>query len=173
MQFEGMTELEIQREGDTILLRPVRPNWTSFAGEPAADADFLAEHPAVVQSERFDLWTPMMTRDRRVSDKELPVCGGTAECISLKLLIRWLFIYFDQIRSSRTNSAGKDLTSRPNLLPHLFLVSHRYPFLKLPTGVPYTWHSSHESANSFPAGGFVVAGRVSRVFIVSVREECV
>lgn len=58
MQFEGVTELEIQREGDTILLRPVRPNWTSFAGEPVADADFLAERPAIIQSGRFDLSGP-------------------------------------------------------------------------------------------------------------------
>ncbi|QIN62896.1 hypothetical protein SBC1_29130 [Caballeronia sp. SBC1] len=43
----------------------------------------------------------------------------------------------------------------PPLVTHLFLVPRRYPFLKLPIGVPYTWHSSHESANSFPAGGFV------------------
>jgi len=58
MQFEGVTELEIQREGDTILLCPVRPNWTSFAGEPVADADFLAERPAIIQSGRFDLSGP-------------------------------------------------------------------------------------------------------------------
>ena len=58
MQFEGVTELEIQREGDTILLRPVRPNWTSFSGEPVVDADFLAERPAVIQTGRFDLSNP-------------------------------------------------------------------------------------------------------------------
>jgi len=55
MQFEGVTELEIRREGDTILLRPVRPNWTSFAGAPTADTDFLAERPDIVDDGRFDL----------------------------------------------------------------------------------------------------------------------
>jgi antitoxin VapB len=55
MQFEGAAELEIQREGDTILLRPVRPNWISFAREPTASADFLVERPGVVQIGRFDL----------------------------------------------------------------------------------------------------------------------
>ncbi|WP_213767027.1 type II toxin-antitoxin system VapB family antitoxin [Caballeronia sp. dw_19] len=55
MQFEGVAELEIQREGDTILLRPVRPNWISFGHEPAAGADFLAERPGVVQTGCFDL----------------------------------------------------------------------------------------------------------------------
>jgi antitoxin VapB len=50
-----VTELEIRREGDTLLLRPVRPTWLSFAGEPHADADFLVERPAVVEPGRFDL----------------------------------------------------------------------------------------------------------------------
>ncbi len=55
MQYEGVIELEIRREGDTIILRPARPNWTSFAQEPLADADFLSERPAVIESGRFDL----------------------------------------------------------------------------------------------------------------------
>ncbi|MGI4984672.1 MAG: type II toxin-antitoxin system VapB family antitoxin [Janthinobacterium lividum] len=55
MQYEGVTELEIRREGDTIVLRPVRPNWSSFALEPLADADFLSERPSVVEAGRFDL----------------------------------------------------------------------------------------------------------------------
>ena len=55
MQFEGVTELEIRREGDTILLRPARPNWTSFANERAADRDFFAERHDVIEGGRFDL----------------------------------------------------------------------------------------------------------------------
>jgi antitoxin VapB len=55
MQYEGVTELEIRREGDTLVLRPVRPNWSSFAHEPLADADFLSERPVVIESGRFDL----------------------------------------------------------------------------------------------------------------------
>ncbi|MBR8128516.1 type II toxin-antitoxin system VapB family antitoxin [Burkholderia ambifaria] len=55
MEFEGVTELEIRREGDTLLLRPVRPTWLSLASEPHADADFLVERPAVVELGRFDL----------------------------------------------------------------------------------------------------------------------
>lgn len=55
MQYEGVTELEIRREGDTIILRPARPNWTSFAQEPLADADFLSDRSTVVASSRFDL----------------------------------------------------------------------------------------------------------------------
>lgn len=55
MQFEGITELEIRREGSTILLRPARANWTSFAHEAAADAHFLAERADVVEAGRFEL----------------------------------------------------------------------------------------------------------------------
>lgn len=31
MDFEGVSELEIVREGDSIILRPVRPTLGSFA----------------------------------------------------------------------------------------------------------------------------------------------
>ncbi len=31
LDFEGVSELEIVREGDRIILRPVRPAWGSFA----------------------------------------------------------------------------------------------------------------------------------------------
>lgn len=57
MAFEGVGELEIRREGDTITLRPARPSWTSFAKEtPTADANFLQDRPAVVDDEgRFQL----------------------------------------------------------------------------------------------------------------------
>jgi len=30
LDFEGVNELEIVREGDSITLRPVRPGWRSF-----------------------------------------------------------------------------------------------------------------------------------------------
>jgi antitoxin VapB len=56
MEFEGVTELEIRREGDTLLLRPLRPTWVSFGSEPLADADFLTERPSVVEPDRADLF---------------------------------------------------------------------------------------------------------------------
>lgn len=30
LDFEGVSELEIVREGDTLILRPARPSWSSF-----------------------------------------------------------------------------------------------------------------------------------------------
>ncbi len=64
LEFRGVTELEIAREGDTIRLRPVRPSWTSLTEEPAADATFLAERPDVLEGGRFSM-TPEKTKRRR------------------------------------------------------------------------------------------------------------
>ena len=52
-EFQGVTELTIERQGDTILLRPVRPDWLSLMTEPRADADFLRERPDLVEDGRF------------------------------------------------------------------------------------------------------------------------
>ncbi|MCH9333190.1 type II toxin-antitoxin system VapB family antitoxin [Klebsiella pneumoniae] len=59
LDFEGVSELEIVREGDSIILRPVRPTWGSFAQFAQfekADPDFMAEREDVVSDEgRFNL----------------------------------------------------------------------------------------------------------------------
>ncbi|WP_372019460.1 type II toxin-antitoxin system VapB family antitoxin [Tistrella mobilis] len=56
-EFQGVTELTIEKQGDTILLRPVRPDWLSFAEEPEAEAnrDFLRERPDLIDEGRFSL----------------------------------------------------------------------------------------------------------------------
>ncbi|NWB54778.1 type II toxin-antitoxin system VapB family antitoxin [Pseudomonas sp. F8002] len=56
MAYDGVGELEITRNGDTITLRPVRPSWRSFAELPKADPDFLEERPDIISDEgRFNL----------------------------------------------------------------------------------------------------------------------
>jgi antitoxin VapB len=55
LEFPGVTELTIERRGDALILRPVRPSWTSFADEPPADADFLSQRPDLIEEGRFDL----------------------------------------------------------------------------------------------------------------------
>ena len=56
MEFDGVNELEICKEGDAIILRPVKPDWLSLKGEKKADSDFLADRPAVIEDEdRFQL----------------------------------------------------------------------------------------------------------------------
>jgi antitoxin VapB len=54
-EFSGVTELTIEKQGDAILLRPVRPTWTSFAAEAPADSDFLSERPDLITEGRFKL----------------------------------------------------------------------------------------------------------------------
>lgn len=54
-EFQGVTELIIERQGDTILLRPVRPDWVSFADVPRSDDDFLVDRPDLVEEGRFCL----------------------------------------------------------------------------------------------------------------------
>ncbi len=53
-EFDGVSELEIYKEGDTIVLRPVRPDWLSFAQQTKADHDFLVEREEMIpDEERF------------------------------------------------------------------------------------------------------------------------
>jgi antitoxin VapB len=55
LDFDGVSELEIVREGDSIILRPVRPTRGSFAQLDRADPDFMAEREDVVSDEgRFE-----------------------------------------------------------------------------------------------------------------------
>jgi antitoxin VapB len=49
-EFQGVAELTIEKQGDTILLRPVRPSWTSFSNEPRADANFVLERPDLIRA---------------------------------------------------------------------------------------------------------------------------
>ena len=56
LDFDGVSELEIFREGDTIILRPLRPTWRSFNQLEKADADFMTEREEIVSDEaRFEL----------------------------------------------------------------------------------------------------------------------
>jgi antitoxin VapB len=55
MEFSNLKELEIFREGDSLILRPTRPDWLSFAELDKADDDFLVERPDVISDEgRFE-----------------------------------------------------------------------------------------------------------------------
>lgn len=55
MEYEGVTELEIRKEGSTLILRPARPSWASLRDQAPADADFLAERPDIIEDGRFNL----------------------------------------------------------------------------------------------------------------------
>lgn len=53
-EFPGVTAFAIERRGDALVLRPVRPNWTSFSDEPLADESFLHDRPDVIAEGRFE-----------------------------------------------------------------------------------------------------------------------
>lgn len=55
LEFEGVSEVEIRRDGDALVLRPARASWTSLADLPAADADFMSERPDLLDPARVDL----------------------------------------------------------------------------------------------------------------------
>ncbi|NIH15968.1 type II toxin-antitoxin system VapB family antitoxin [Serratia symbiotica] len=56
LDFDGVSELEIVREGDRLIMRPVRPTRGSFAQLEKANPDFMTERMDVVRDERqFDL----------------------------------------------------------------------------------------------------------------------
>ncbi|MFV8760559.1 type II toxin-antitoxin system VapB family antitoxin [Yersinia enterocolitica] len=56
LDFYGVSEQKIVREGDSIILRPVRPTWASFTQLEKADPDFMTEREDVVNDEgRFNL----------------------------------------------------------------------------------------------------------------------
>ncbi|AXC88574.1 AbrB/MazE/SpoVT family DNA-binding domain-containing protein [Salmonella enterica subsp. enterica serovar Vitkin] len=50
MDFEGINELEISREGDAIILRPLRKSWASFAEErQPEDKDFMPDRQDIIE----------------------------------------------------------------------------------------------------------------------------
>ncbi|MCA6221356.1 type II toxin-antitoxin system VapB family antitoxin [Photorhabdus antumapuensis] len=55
LDFEGVNELEIIREGDIIILRPVKPSWNSFLQQEKAGSDFLTERLDIMEKERVKL----------------------------------------------------------------------------------------------------------------------
>jgi antitoxin VapB len=54
-EFPGVTELTIEKHGDTVVLRPIRPSWISLLDEPHADADFIGDRPDLIEEGRFSL----------------------------------------------------------------------------------------------------------------------
>jgi antitoxin VapB len=54
MEYQRVSDLEIVKEGDTIILRPSKPSWISLKDEEKADQDFLIDRENVIDDqERF------------------------------------------------------------------------------------------------------------------------
>lgn len=56
MEFEGVSELEIRKEGDTVILKPTRPDWLSLKDSEKAEDDFLADRPEIISDEGRVKW---------------------------------------------------------------------------------------------------------------------
>jgi antitoxin VapB len=52
MEFKGVSELEIRKEGDTLILRPIRPSWKSFVKTPNIDSGFLVNRSEIFEENR-------------------------------------------------------------------------------------------------------------------------
>lgn len=48
MEFSGVSELEIMKIGDRLILQPVRPSWLSFATCERASDDFMVDREDIV-----------------------------------------------------------------------------------------------------------------------------
>ena len=50
-RFEGVDEVIIRKEGDALVIAPVRKTWKSYADEaPPAGEDFMADRPELTDS---------------------------------------------------------------------------------------------------------------------------
>jgi len=55
LEFEGINEVEITRDGDSIVLTPKRKSWVSFSDVDKTDNDFMIERSDVVKEGRVVL----------------------------------------------------------------------------------------------------------------------
>jgi len=51
-EFEGVTEVEITKEGESLVITPKRKSWGSFADTDNASDDFLTDRPDVLEDAR-------------------------------------------------------------------------------------------------------------------------
>ena len=53
-EFGGVNEVNIHKEGNAVVLLPVRKNWLSYTTLPAADDDFMSARPSLLDEKRVD-----------------------------------------------------------------------------------------------------------------------
>ena len=55
LEFEGINEVEITRDGDSIILTPKRKSWASFSDVEKADDDFMIDRSDFLEDGRVEL----------------------------------------------------------------------------------------------------------------------
>lgn len=54
-EFEGVSEVEITRDGESLILTPKRKSWLSFSEVDQTDDDFLSDRPDILEEGRVQL----------------------------------------------------------------------------------------------------------------------
>ncbi|MDC1436218.1 type II toxin-antitoxin system VapB family antitoxin [Gammaproteobacteria bacterium] len=50
LEFKGVDAVSIEKQGNSLLLSPVRSTWSSFQNEDRADDDFMRIRPRLIKS---------------------------------------------------------------------------------------------------------------------------
>ena len=51
-EFGGVNEVSIRKEGNAIVLLPIRKDWVSYATLQAVDDDFMVTRPSLLENRR-------------------------------------------------------------------------------------------------------------------------
>ncbi len=54
MEFEGINEVEVYKDGNRLIIEPKRKTWLSFAKSKKADDSFMSERPDLVDTNRVE-----------------------------------------------------------------------------------------------------------------------
>ena len=54
LEFSGVNEVELRKEGNSIIITPLRKSWASFADISEAEHDYLSERNDIVEGERVN-----------------------------------------------------------------------------------------------------------------------
>ncbi len=50
LEFKGVDAVSIEKQGNSIVLSPVRSTWSSYQDEDRADEDFMRIRPRLIKS---------------------------------------------------------------------------------------------------------------------------
>ena len=54
MEFEGINEVEVYKDGNRLIIEPKRKTWLSFTKLKKADDNFMSERPDLMDTDRVE-----------------------------------------------------------------------------------------------------------------------
>ena len=54
LEFSGVNEVELRKQGNSIIITPLRKSWMSFADTLEADKNYLIERNEIIEDERVN-----------------------------------------------------------------------------------------------------------------------